>query len=311
MTKVETLIISDRLDFATDYVTTILEVARAGYLRINRDALSEYRIILDLSKECLIIGIDEDEYEISDSSLKSVYYRAPTFLRETFLSNNSIDVQLESSQWMAFVRNLCYFENARWMNNPINIFRCENKMLQLRIAKRNGFLIPETYVSNRHLSYFSNEYIIKSIDTVVLKDDKGEAFFYTNIIDNDEISKYSINTAPIFFQEYLKNKLDIRITVIGKKIFPFGIYSKDGSIIEDDWRKHKDDVVFKKIELPNDISNAVIKIMTEFDLNFAGIDLIKLNNKYYFLEINPTGEWAWLMNYCEDKLDYEIANWLG
>jgi glutathione synthase/RimK-type ligase-like ATP-grasp enzyme len=42
-------------------------------------------------------------------------------------------------------------------------------------------------------------------------------------------------------------------------------------------------------------------------LNFGAIDLIFHNNEYYFIEINPTGEWSWLQKITGYKFDELIV----
>ena len=49
--------------------------------------------------------------------------------------------------------------------------------------------------------------------------------------------------------------------------------------------------------------------MKSLRLNFGAIDLIKQDNKYFFIEINPTGEWGWLVDERR-RIDKVIANWL-
>jgi len=43
--------------------------------------------------------------------------------------------------------------------------------------------------------------------------------------------------------------------------------------------------------------------MNKLHLLFGGIDLAIVNDKYYFIEVNPTGEWGWL----EDKNEMKIS----
>lgn len=38
------------------------------------------------------------------------------------------------------------------------------------------------------------------------------------------------------------------------------------------------------------------------------IDLAKCGNRYYFLEINPTGEWAWLVDELGFPIDEALAD---
>jgi hypothetical protein len=133
--KIDILLISNSTDFTTDYVCYELNNRNLNYLRINRDKFKEYTVDFNLESEKLFITINNIKYLIDDTSLKSVYYRAPTFLRETFSKNISVEEQLFSSQWISFIRNLSIFEKAKWVNNPNNTFKAENKILQLIYAK--------------------------------------------------------------------------------------------------------------------------------------------------------------------------------
>ena len=55
-------------------------------------------------------------------------------------------------------------------------------------------------------------------------------------------------------------------------------------------------MLFRSIpfQLPVDVEAAIYKLMKKLNLNFGGIDLAIVNEKYYFIEVNPTGEWGWL-----------------
>lgn len=50
--------------------------------------------------------------------------------------------------------------------------------------------------------------------------------------------------------------------------------------------------------------------LQKLNLKFGGIDLIIHNGNYYFIEINPTGEWSWLMHHLNLDIDKEIAKLL-
>jgi glutathione synthase/RimK-type ligase-like ATP-grasp enzyme len=46
--------------------------------------------------------------------------------------------------------------------------------------------------------------------------------------------------------------------------------------------------------LPDAIKFNIDKMMKSLNLKFGGIDLALCNDNYYFIEVNPTGEWGWL-----------------
>jgi len=307
--KVEVLIISNKFDFTTDYVVIALRELKISYVRINRDEFFNYSIKLLLEKEELHVDIDGELFVISNETLSSIYYRAPTFIRSLDISEDP-EKQLYKFQWASFIRNLIIFENACWINNPVTIYRAENKLYQLKIAKQIGFKIPYTVVSNNgRLPNIKRKakYAIKTLDPGVLKINDKNAFIYTNIVNGNELKESDLRLAPMIIQEYLSPKIDIRVTVIGNKVFSVNIL-RDGKNIDGDWRRiKKEELEYIPIKLPDNITLACINLVKKLGLIFGAIDLALANGEYYFLEINPTGEWGWLVNSVNFPIHKEIA----
>lgn len=299
MNNVEILIISNKLDFTTDYVCWELKNRNANYLRVNRDEFDKYNIILNvLDSESLMLETDNRVYYCGKENLKAIYYRAPIYLRDIYQPYLSEEQQLYRTQWAAFVRNLTVFEDVFWMNNPISTFKAENKLLQLKYAQKIGFLCPCTVIANNGLVEGikdEKDYIVKSLDTAVLRIEDKEAFVYSNVVKGREIKAASLNISPVVIQDYIYPKTDIRVTVVGNTIFGVKIV-KDNRGVEGDWRKMKDDLDFIPIHMPDDINEKCIQLVKMLGLTFGAIDLIESNGQFYFIEINPTGEWAWLVN---------------
>ena len=309
---IEVLIISNSMDFTTDFICIELEKRNVNYIRINRDMFNKYKISIDMQNMKMEIEINNKKYIILNENLISIYFRAPVFLRENSHNTLSLEEQLYRSQWMSFIRNLSIFENCRWVNNPNATFKAENKLLQLKKAKEIGFNIPYTLLVNSvdYLDINDDErYIVKSLDTVLLKNGNKESFAYTNIIKGKKIKKARLDIAPIIFQKYVENKIDIRATVIGDRVNPVEI-KKNNNGIKGDWRLEKENVEYIPIKLPIDIENKCIKIVKEFGLAFGGIDLIESDGNYYFIEVNPTGEWAWLNEKSNWRIDKAICDYL-
>lgn len=311
MKIVEVLIISNTLDFGTDYVCLELEKRSVQYLRLNRDDFARYEIILDVNKVEIQINIDDHQYLISEETLLSVYYRAPIYLRDVYQSQIEMDVQLYRTQWTAFIRNLTILETVKWVNNPAATFLAENKLLQLKYAKTIGFCLPDTYVTNTNKISLMPEslYIAKSLDTAVLRVNEHEAFIYSNLVTTEEIKNASLELSPVVIQNYIgayTNKVDIRVTVVEEEVFSVRII-KNGAGIEGDWRREKDEIEYVRFELPDDVRLKCVDLVKKFGLLFGAIDLIESDGEFYFLEINPTGEWAWLVENAKLPIHEEIC----
>ena len=151
MSSIDYLIISSSIDFSTDLVCYRLLSDNKTFYRLNRDEFVKHEIEINLQKEYMKIVIDEKKYIADIKKLKGIYFRAPVFLRTQGKKELTLEEQLERNQWSSFLRNLIIFQNATWINNPVDVYRAENKMYQLCIAKEYGLKIPDTTVTNLSL----------------------------------------------------------------------------------------------------------------------------------------------------------------
>ena len=308
MNEINHLIISSSIDYSPDLICSELERRGCHYLRINRDFFYQYRIVYDLEKRTIHLYVDNKEYWIKDTSLISVYFRAPVFNR--YSKNLSLEEQLRRSQWSSFIRNLIVFDKAKWINHPVATYRAENKVYQLMQAEKLGLSIPHTYVGNNFPDSIEDDkkYIVKALDTPIFYDEGQEMFTYSTEIYGRELKAASLRDAPIIIQDFLSPKTDLRVTFIGNKIFPVSI-QYDGKGIDGDWRrKNKDGLSYIPTSIPKDIEDKLFCLMGELGLIFGGIDLAYCNGRYYFIEVNPTGEWGWLVRAAGFEINKAIVD---
>lgn len=101
--------------------------------------------------------------------------------------------------------------------------------------------------------------------------------------------------APVIFQEKIDKKCDIRVTVIGQQIFAAEIMASHSKFILD-WRASEiEKLEYRVHKLPGTIEAKCLSLVKELGLTFGAIDLA-LTDKgdYFFFEINPNGQWAWI-----------------
>jgi glutathione synthase/RimK-type ligase-like ATP-grasp enzyme len=309
---VQILIVSDKLDFTTDYVCLELEQRGKSYLRINRDEFTHCSLTMNVEKTTLTIERNGSIFRIEEPYLKSIYFRAPIYLRDIYQPNLSPESQLYRTQWTAFVRNLTIFDKPLWMNNPTSTFMSENKLLQLKYARQAGFCCPSTLAANVCPNEIvdHNDYIVKSIDTAILRIDDREAFVYSNRIKGGDLKASQLALAPVIIQEYIQPKIDLRVTVIGDTVYPVKILC-NGSGVDGDWRQMKDNLQFVPCELPFNITASCISLVKSLGLSFGAIDLIQCKDIFYFIEINPTGEWGWLVRSANLPIPKAICDHLS
>ena len=309
--NVNVLILSSIYDFSTDLVSQLLERGGVNYFRLNKENFSEYRITLIPEDILMKVEGPGGSFTIDDRLL-SVFYRQPVFLRNTPSESLSPKEQLVRSQWMGFLRSLSIFKNARWMNWPKSTYLAETKAYQLLQAHEIGFKIPRTKIGNNAEEFhsFNGKIIIKSLDTVLLREGNDCLFTYSTVEQSQRLCDGEVYDAPLTVQEYIYPKTDIRVTIVGDKLFAVKITSK-GRNIEGDWRIiNREEVEYTDIYLPPEVEFSCKCLVEQLGLKFGAIDLIESNGEYIFIEINPTGEWGWLVT-PERRIDICIAKWLS
>jgi glutathione synthase/RimK-type ligase-like ATP-grasp enzyme len=310
--KPNILILSSNYDFSTDLVVLRLKEMQIPVLRLNREYLKDYDISLNPLKPSLFVNGPDFSFELS-SEITSVFYRQPIFLRNTPSVPLSPEEQLERSQWMAFLRSLSVFSKAHWMNYPQSTYLSECKPYQLMIADQIGFKVPSTLISNDYKAirnHFNEKIIIKSLDTVLIREGNDCLFTYSSLDKLESLTAENVSSTPLLAQEYLNDKIDLRITIVGNQIFAIKILSNNKGIAGD-WRvMPKKEIQYHNYNLDAQTKFYCKQLMRKLNLSFGAIDLIETPNGIYFIEINPTGEWGWITD-SERQIDLAIAQWLS
>lgn len=308
------VILTNRKDITADYV--ILELSKRGipFYRFNtEDFPHTVKLSFKLQRnfnEALIIA---KNIKLSLNDVKSIWYRRPVIP-----SFDHIDLE-------AGIKDFCVKESyyslegvwasldCFWVSNPFNIRKAENKPFQLKAASETGFQIPETLISNDPDSIESffekndREIIIKPVRTGVFKEKEKEKIIFTSRIGPNDIDKIDSSIPiPSIFQRKIPKKYDIRVTVIGEEVFATEIHSQSYAESTVDWRRGENPrIVHKKHKLPDHVEAQCQFLTKSLGLQFAAIDLVLTpSEEYYFLEINPNGQWAWI----EERTGFKLTN---
>lgn len=306
------LLLTSVFDFSADLVALRLHENGVPYLRLNKEHLKDYRLSLDPVEQSLSIDIGDGSGPVQMHP-EAVWFRQPVFLRNSPSKPLTLDEQLARSQWTAFLRSLCTFDSARWMNWPQATYLAECKPYQLLVAKRCGLKVPLTRITNdaRQIQLdFAEPLVLKSLDTVLLREHGDCLFTYTTSATIGDFDDSTLYMAPVMVQSHVQGKTDCRVTVVGEQVFAVRILV-EGNPATGDWRtESKERLQYEDFRLTPEIEEKCLQLTHGLGLSFGGIDLLETRDGYYFLEINPTGEWGWL---CNDQrpIDQAIASWLS
>jgi glutathione synthase/RimK-type ligase-like ATP-grasp enzyme len=209
-----------------------------------------------------------------------------------------------------FIEGLLFSLNAVWVNPIDAVFKAEKKVYQLSIAGKHGLHVPETIASNnpeeiRLFASAHKDIICKPIyHGLFVEKGKKYSIHATKIPHKNLINDIQLEACPVLIQELVNKKADVRLTIVGERAFAVKITTPTCPDVVD-WRKYSDLITYEVIDFDNSTISNCKKMLRELGLIYGAFDFaITHNDEPYFLEVNPTGEWAWL----ENQLDIPIRD---
>ncbi len=190
--------------------------------------------------------------------------------------------------------------------------------MQLQIARKIGLDTPRTLTTNNPLAVkqFAQEchqgIITKMLSSFAIYDEQGrEKVVFTNPISSEDLENLDgLRFCPMTFQEKIPKALELRTTIVGKRVLTAAVDSQALDKARYDWRKQGIALLdaWEAYTLPEDVKEKLLKLMAEFRLNYGAIDIILTpDNRYVFLEVNPVGEFFWLERHPQLPISKAIA----
>ncbi|MGD1319757.1 MvdC/MvdD family ATP grasp protein [Chryseobacterium sp. 2R14A] len=297
------------IDLFFDY----LQSKNIAFFRLNSDDLS-HQMKINLTDNSFIIT-DEAGNKINSKDIKAVWHRKSWNIAiPEDLDENYAAVFLNEYESLRF--NLfTALEHLPWIN-PLQAERKieSNKILQLTLAKKNNLIIPETLFSNdeeavkEFFHQFCQGKAIAKLHGTISKSMNGQEMISTLLFDEDNLEQLSdIAVCPMIFQPYIEKEYELRIVYLNGEFFTGKINNK----VHTDWRISQTEFFWEPYELPKNIEENLSLMMQEMGLVFGAIDMIKsTNGNYYFLEVNPQGEWGMLQKELDFPIAQRIADYL-
>ena len=191
-----------------------------------------------------------------------------------------------------------------------------NKIVVLKTALESGLLIPETIVTNNKsdLKIFldkKGECIVKPIGECEMFFDKNFSYkMLTERITSLELNKIPSDFLASLIQENIIKAYELRVFYFFGEFYAMAIFSQNDEQTKTDFRNYNSEKPNRTVpyKLPGNIENKLRVLMQKLDLETGSIDLIKsTNGEYYFLEINPNGQFGMTSYPCNYNLEEKVA----
>ena len=194
-----------------------------------------------------------------------------------------------------------------------------NKLRVLSIAKRNKLNIPNTAITN-HGDYINklNDSLESSVVTKFISEiynnieaNTTHFFSFTELIKTRSVIGRDF-IFPGLFQQKIEKLCDIRSFLLNGNFFSMALFPINSDKHKIDFRENYD-IGLRMIPfaLPKQICRMLLNTFTDLNLDTGSIDLIlDKTGKYFFIEINPVGDFSMVSNNCNYYIEKHIAKYL-
>ncbi|MGA5191862.1 ATP-grasp ribosomal peptide maturase [Streptomyces exfoliatus] len=227
------------------------------------------------------------------SRVRSLFYRRPSGFTFTHLDEQNARFAVTQARY-GLGGALASLPGCLYVNHPHRIGDAEFKPSGLAAAVWCGFRVPPTLITSepdaaRVFTKTHGPVIYKPLSTPLYRLDGVSCTVEVGEVTTDQIDERVAGTAHLF-QRRVDKVADVRVTVIGRQVFSVRI---DSGLL--DWRTDYDRLTYTPVEPPPEISDALRRYLDHFGLVFGAFDFaVDRTGEWWFLECNPSGQWAWM-----------------
>jgi glutathione synthase/RimK-type ligase-like ATP-grasp enzyme len=238
----------------------------------------------------------------------AVWWRRPQAVEPSSVADPEIRL-FTVNEWQEAINGLWQLLDVHWVNDPVRDEVAARKALQLRIAAEIGLHVPRTVITSdpeQARAFVEAE----GVGRTVFKTFSCTHAIWreTRLIGEDAFSALdAVRLAPVIFQEYVAGDVDLRVTVVGRKLFPAAIHSQDTDYPVD-FRMSLGQARTEPTTLPAEVERLLLRLMAKLGLEYGAIDLRRTPaGDYVFFEVNTAGEFL----FVEERTGQPIAQTLA
>jgi hypothetical protein len=201
----------------------------------------------------------------------------------------------EQQESRAILEDFLYgLDGTLWVNHPLRAQAARPGPRQLHVASSLGLRTPPALFTNDpdQAAAFAAEQGGKVVcKTLTAHPDR---FVQARLVSSGEILANAdhVRQSVCYFQRPVDKTHDIRLTVIGDRMFPCKV-TAGGAF---DWRAApEDDLGFEAVGASLPLTQKVRKLMQTLGLEYAALDFaVDQGGTWWFLEANPAGQFGFV-----------------
>lgn len=281
---------TNSFDLSAD--TLIQRLGNDAVFRFNVDLWQDYAVEIDRHR---VVLANPAGRTVDSANIAKFLWRKP-YTHQQLYPDHSFPQELvfkeeEIAYAMREVWNAMYHSGRAVLIDPLSD-TVAGKLLQAQIAERY-FAIPEWRVVSgpqAQKRQSDTEWVAKSFTS---RRTSHRSMLFTTRVQPDQLSPAS----PWFLQSYVAAEYDVTVVVIRDALFAFALARADFPEAVIDWRRARvlrPEQEWVEHTLPPEVADGIHRFMQDMCLHYGRFDFLLAGDTYFFLEVNPNGEWGWL-----------------
>jgi ATP-grasp ribosomal peptide maturase len=295
------LVLSPEADLTADQVVAELTSRNVPVIRVDT-AWFPTKLTIDtrLDGEHWTGTLRTPQRQVDLHELRSIWYRSPTAFRFPIGMSQP---ERRHAAWEAKfgLGGVLASLPTLWINHPHREADACYKPVQLAVARRCGFSVPETVVTNDPVGVRSftgrvgGQIVVKTLSTPAVLEADGITLAHTRRISATDLADLSgVDVTAHLFQEWIDKAYEVRLTAVGRRLFTIAIEA-DTAAAREDWRNDLDRLTYRVVRVPDLIERSTRRYLDSFGLAYAAFDFaVDRDGRWWFLEANPGGQYGWL-----------------
>ena len=209
------------------------------------------------------------------------------------------------------------------LGHPVDTERSANKLLQLNLARRHGFAVPETLVANDPVAlagflHRHGRVVVKPLHTAAAyaAADRStiEQLLWCRGFDAAVLAArlQPGQRTQLLVQQAVDKRCDWRLTVLPHTTVACEIDTSSLTPDEPDWRKRTKSLPHRLIDLDADFERRLRGFLAALDLPAGYFDFaVARDGTPFFLEMNTNAQWLWIERLTGHPISADIATALA
>lgn len=210
------------------------------------------------------------------------------------------------------------FRHKKWL--PPKGTENLNKLEMISRASCAGLKTPATAVINNKEKLL--EFFHECGESIITKPVYNSGYFttggqtytaFTTAMDEAMIHALPDRFFPTLFQERIKGDYEIRSFCLDGDFYSSAVFPDPAitaQVADVKIGNHYATNYWMPYWLPGHVENSLNSLMHDVGLNTGSFDLIQRDGSYYFLEVNPVGQFLAPGTRANYRLEQKIAEWL-